>query len=135
MGASQRNKGARGERELAKLLEDYLGVAVTRNLMQTRDGGHDLNGLPVALEVKRQETLRLQEWWFQAVTQATRVAKLPALAWRQNGKQWTFRVPLRLMNPAWPVNLTADVNIEAFCFAIRENIPDAVSKVRYGTDS
>lgn len=46
-----RRKGAEGER-----LADHLGVEITRNLLQSRQGGHDLSGLPVALEAKRYST-------------------------------------------------------------------------------
>ena len=51
-------KGKSAERELAKLLGDHLGLELSRNLDQTRDGGYDLIGLPgIALEVKRCERL------------------------------------------------------------------------------
>ena len=43
---SSRRKGKAGELEVADLLRDLLGTAVTRNLTQARDGGHDLIGLP-----------------------------------------------------------------------------------------
>jgi len=39
VGASQRNKGAAGERELAKLLSEALDIDCSRNLEQTRCGG------------------------------------------------------------------------------------------------
>ena len=37
-GRMARNKGARGENELAKLLSDELGFVVKRKLGQARDG-------------------------------------------------------------------------------------------------
>ncbi len=123
MSKMQRNKGARGERELAKLLEENLGLEVTRNLLQPREGGYDLKGLPVALEVKRCEQLRLKEWWHQAVKQALDTNKLhPVLAWRQNGKKWTFRVPINLFDGPCKTDWghTADISIDTFCLLIRE---------------
>ena len=44
MPVSERRKGADGERELAKLLYDRLGVELKRNLEQSRNGGYDLEG-------------------------------------------------------------------------------------------
>lgn len=93
MSKMSKSKGARGERELANILAEHLGIDVARNLSQSRDGGHDLDGLPLAVEVKRRETLRLGEWWQQAVEQAYVCGKVPALAFRQNRQPWQFLVP------------------------------------------
>ena len=41
-GAGSRRKGASGEREFAAALDDLLGIRLTRNLEQSRGGGHDL---------------------------------------------------------------------------------------------
>lgn len=122
MGVSQRNKGKRGELELAHLLEENLGVSVTRNLMQTREGGYDLNGLPVALEVKRQERVTLPQWWQQVCEQGGRAGKLPVLAWRGNRQPWRFRVMLRFIDGETPpvYCYTADLDLDAFCYILRE---------------
>ena len=93
MSKSQRTKGANAERELVRALGEYLNLDVRRNLSQVRDSGHDLDGLPVALEVKRQEQLKLGSWWEQAVTQAEEARKPPALAYRQSRQPWRFRLP------------------------------------------
>jgi len=51
---SQRKKGKAGELEIARLLRDHLGADITRNLLQARQGGADLLGVPGwAIEVKR----------------------------------------------------------------------------------
>lgn len=97
-GAKQ--KGAEGERELARLLIGWAGpkqaLELTRNLEQTRSGGHDLVGLEgygMAVEVKRVETKSIAEWWRQAVRQAEKAGNLiPVLAWRQNRQPWRFRI-------------------------------------------
>lgn len=136
MSARSRNKGARGERELARILSDHLGVEVARNLTQTRDGGHDLDGLPFALEVKRCERLALKAWWNQAVEQAEEIGKTPALAYRQNRQPWAFVVPLYAVAEvvAYPANtmrggwahrfeFTCQLGIEAFCLLARESLP------------
>jgi hypothetical protein len=66
-----RCKGRRGEQELARLLSDELGSVVARNLMQFREGGHDLLGLDGwSIEVKRAAQPQLTEWWIQALAQA-----------------------------------------------------------------
>jgi Holliday junction resolvase len=121
MAKMQRSKGARGERELARLLADELGTDITRNLLQTREGGHDLEGLPFALEVKRQETLNINAWWRQAVAQAEASGLSPALAYRQSRKPWKFIV--RLSDVSSSVNdtgLRCEIEMDAFCYLIRE---------------
>ena len=41
-GRMARNKGARGENELAAMLTDHLGFIVKRKLGQARDGADDI---------------------------------------------------------------------------------------------
>lgn len=41
MSKSQRDKGARIEREIIQILNERLGVGAVRNLSQSRDGGYD----------------------------------------------------------------------------------------------
>jgi Holliday junction resolvase len=121
MSASQREKGARGERELARLLRDRLGTSIERNLEQSRDGGADLiaDG-PLAglvIEVKRKERLDLQRSWNQACQQARDQDGWPCLAYRLDRKPWLFVLPLGCLHiirpaPSWEYRFTVD--IEAF---------------------
>lgn len=103
MGAASRNKGARGEREAAKLLLGWLADAgidadIHRNADQARSGGFDLVGLPwLAVEVKRAETLRQGDWWRQTVAQAKHAGRLPVLMYRQSRKPWRFRTAARVL--------------------------------------
>lgn len=102
MGKMQRNKGANGEREVLALLSERLGVTLSRNLSQTRNGGADCVELGrIRLEVKRQERLNINAWWKQAeeqslllVTNVTNNNKgerlIPVLAYRQSRKPWAF---------------------------------------------
>ena len=90
-----RNKGHDGEREVVKLLkpivETILGEGkLRRNLMQTREGGHDICGLDhLAIEVKRCETLEIEKWWKQTLRQAEQAGGLiPVLMFRQNRGKW-----------------------------------------------
>ena len=119
MGAFERSKGSRGERELAKILAEALGVEVRRNLLQFRESGHDLDGLPVALEVKRCETLNLPEWWRQAVRQGKAAGLPPVLAYRQSRRPWRFVLPLDMINPGLPGGLTVEVDLKAFCHILQ----------------
>lgn len=122
MGRMQRSKGARGERELANLLAEHLGTEISRNLLQTRQGGHDLDGLPFALEVKRHEQLSLNAWWEQATAQAESAGLPPALAYRQSRKPWRFILPLSSLCPSCTGDHTAELNLEAFCLIVREQL-------------
>ena len=94
MGKTSRTKGAKGEREFCKVLSeelDFLGVdsALSRNLSQTRDGGHDIAGLgQFAIEVKRAAVADVRSWWAQAVMQADDAGKFPVLAYRLDRRSW-----------------------------------------------
>ena len=92
-GRKSRNKGATGERELAALLTDALGVVVQRKLGQARDGGDDIQIGQYRIEVKRREALRLDEWCKQ-VEDAAGVGDVPVVAYRRNGQPWRVVVPL-----------------------------------------
>ena len=95
-GLRSRNKGKAGERELARLLRDELGEQITRNLVQTRDGGRDLIGLPgISLEVKRCERTEWPKWLEQAKAQSAD-GEYPVVAWRRNGKPWRVFVEMDL---------------------------------------
>jgi Holliday junction resolvase len=125
MGRAQRNKGANGERELARLLEGELGVAVTRNLYQVKHGGHDLEGLPVALEVKRAERLALGAWWIQTCENARIVGLAPCLAYRANRQPWTFRLAARDVVPELrdsepSADYVVEMPLACFCQWVRE---------------
>lgn len=99
---NSRAKGKAGERELIgelkKLLPPEMTSELTRNLDQTRDGGHDILGLgDWALEVKRYAEVLpadLERFWSQATEQARKDEKRPALAFRQDRRPW--RVVMRM---------------------------------------
>jgi Holliday junction resolvase len=103
---NSRAKGKSAERELANLLAQRLGIEFSRNLDQVRRcGGFDLVcDLPLAIEIKRQETVNVSQWWKQARRQATG-GKIPVLAYRQSRKPWAVVVPL-----AWLTGLNLDLD-------------------------
>jgi hypothetical protein len=100
------NKGASGEREVARLLVAAMaGVEARVNAVRTPlsehvkrcsssqadRGGTDIVGIPgFAIEVKRGETLLLDKWWQQCVREAKK-GDMPVLFYRQNRKAWRVR--------------------------------------------
>lgn len=99
------NKGKTGEREVVDLLateiyylmhlnkyDDETTAAlhgiVQRNQNQSAVGGGDINILGMSVEVKRCETLAVEQWWRQCTTSAARNGDLPVLMYRQNRKPW-----------------------------------------------
>ena len=126
MGKMQRTKGQVAEREIARILNDELGVELVRNLEQTRDGGHDLIGLDGwSLEVKRHEQLSINAWWKQTTEQAERTGGRPALFYRQSRKPWSVVVDAHDMNPAtFPVSgrYTIQMDVQGWCQLVREEM-------------
>jgi hypothetical protein len=123
MGAMARSKGARGEREIIDVLQPIVDVAYQAagkqppqlkrtSSMQSDGGGCDVHGLDwLAMEVKRCETLHVEMWWQQCVSQA-RPGQLPVLVYRQNKRQWRVRlyVELAVLN----ICVLADLSIADF---------------------
>ena len=92
-GRMARNKGARGENELAAMLTDHLGFIVKRKLGQARDGADDIEIGKYRIEVKRRETLAVMQWVRQ-IEACTPADQVPVVAFRQNGQEW--RVIIRM---------------------------------------
>ena len=85
MGKMQREKGKRGERELAGILRDYC-----RRGQQYcgTSGDADVIGLPdVHIEVKRVEDLRLRKALQQSSRDA-RAGEIPVVMHRRNREPW-----------------------------------------------
>ena len=92
-----KSKGASGEREFGKWLLDNFkllsenNIIPERNLLQTREGGADITNVPCFIfEVKRCETLSLQNWWLQV--NRVKSQKIKVVAYRQNRKPWNFLI-------------------------------------------
>lgn len=131
MGKASRVKGAGGEREFAKILEEHTGIRLERVLEQWRSGGYDLdkkNGdFPFAVEVKRRRIVRpgdITIWWFQTELQAVAADKVPVLAYRGDRRPWRVVVPLdalaKNLCSASGIDWTAELSVSAFCMLIRE---------------
>jgi hypothetical protein len=107
MGINIRTKGAEGERQVARALNEVIQTVlrkqewspeviagceqcVQRNQNQSAVGGCDLsNVFGLAIEVKRQEQLSVNSWWTQCVESATRNREFPVLIYRQNRQAWS----------------------------------------------
>lgn len=133
MAINSRNKGAAGEREVAKIIEDLLGVTCQRNLDQWRSGGFDLEGLDGwAIEVKRAKKPLLESWWQQTVDQARLADLKPVLWWRLDNQKWNVVVPLNLISQGLEysqgLDYTARLSPEGFACLIREKYSKSLDK-------
>lgn len=89
----RRDKGIRGEAEARKVLE-AAGFAV-RGLegmgdhlaIKTHHEGERIDTIVFHVEVKRQETLRVDFWHQQAIAEAPD-GTIPLLVYRRNGNPW-----------------------------------------------
>lgn len=92
MSVHSRNKGVRGEREVAKVFTD-AGLEV-RGLEGL--GDHLIvaaGNVTLHSEVKRQERVRIPEWIAQAVSEAP-AGTIPTVIFRQNRGRWYATIPL-----------------------------------------
>jgi Holliday junction resolvase len=121
MSASQRRKGANGERELFKLIAAELGIEVRRELAQTRSGGADtLDVQGWAIEVKRQEKEEIASWWAQTKAQAASQDRRPILFYRRSRQPWRAVVDLADLDGRFePDEETAIISFSAACFLMR----------------
>ena len=92
MGASQRRKGATGERELAQFLRSVIGIDAERSARngcdQAEDIHHGIVGLHI--ECKRVERLNVSE----AMKQAREAAggKIPTVWHRRSREPWLLTI-------------------------------------------
>ena len=91
MSASQRTKGATGEREFCELLKAHGFEGAKRLLGQARDGGGDVPLPPMLYEVKRYHAIAVRKWLDQAEQSVLNYkgCEVPAVAMREDGrKDW-----------------------------------------------
>lgn len=125
MAKMQREKGARGERELLGLLSEQLGTVVQRNLVQTRDSGADSLSIPgFSIEVKRQEIPFRQAWWDQVnATRHQNGGVIPVLFYRQSRHPWTAVFDLADICPNVDTGSLCHTDLSTICQLIREELP------------
>ena len=128
-GNKSRNKGQRGEREVCELLSKELGIKLTRNLSQTREGGSDCIQVPGwSIEIKRCNKINVNAFWNQTVMQSIRENKKPILFFRENYKPW--KACLLLNEVYTPITTIHDVapnelmfvSLEAACMIIQDDL-------------
>lgn len=91
---NSRNKGAKGERELAAKLRECGYNCRRRQQYSGANGDADVVGLPgVYIECKRVEKLNLYDAMAQVVRNA-KAGEIPTVFHRKNNKEWL--VTLRL---------------------------------------
>lgn len=113
MGASQRRKGAVGEREAADALYEATGMAWRRTApLQTHGGGRDRPDIDcddtpapgLHTEVKRGRRVGIRAALRQAEGDCG--ARVPWVLWRDDRDEWTVTVRLRhlrqLARLLWP---------------------------------
>ena len=95
IGKASREKGKRGERELANLLRSY-GFENSRRGQQFcgKDGSADVVGLPgIHIECKRVERLNLENAMEQS-QQDARPGEIPIVCHRRDRKPWLVTLTL-----------------------------------------
>lgn len=90
MGKRSREKGKRGERELAHVLQNLGFYAVRRSQQYCGSADSaDLVGLPgVHIECKRMESFSPYKALEQAAGDSAGTSNLPAVIHRRNGQPW-----------------------------------------------
>ena len=124
---NSRNKGASGERQVARILEDELGIKFKRNLdqYQTSDLG-DLTpdvAIPFTIEVKTyaKGTGCRDVWWEQVKKAAALTGLTPCVIYKYDRRPWRVALPLsHFMYDDHDQRV--DVSIETFCYIIRERL-------------
>ena len=91
MGASQRQKGAAGEREWVGVLRARGYNVEGRQLGQARDGGGDVRYGGILYEVKRYNKIAVRKWLDQAEASVIQYKQneIPIVAMREDGRtEW-----------------------------------------------
>ena len=94
-GSSSREKGARGERELAEILRDKYGYDTRRGYVFYKQP--DVVGLEgIHIEVKRVERLSIDAAWKQSVEGSEKKQDGdPAVFHRKNRREWLVTISLK----------------------------------------
>ena len=94
IGKQNRQKGAAGEREIAAILTEELGIPVKRILGQARDSGSDISTPPYRWEIKRRKAGNIAYQWMEQATVSLLPGERPIVAFRSDGKRWMVVMPL-----------------------------------------
>jgi len=126
-----RNKGAAFERQVAKMLQDELGVTFKRDLEQYRAADHgdlipDDEAFPFTLELKRYASGVgcKPQWWDQVKRACVATGKLPCVIYKYDRQDIRCVVPFTALYAAFGsehrCDHQAEMTFEAFCYLVRE---------------
>jgi sRNA-binding carbon storage regulator CsrA len=94
-GKRNRQRGQEGEREVAAILTENLGIPVKRLLGQERDKGSDILTKPYRWEVKRRKRIaNIYEWLEESFNGLQSYSEIPVVVFRADGKQWMVAIQL-----------------------------------------
>ena len=124
-GKFSRDKGKRGEREIANIIKELTGWDVKRKV-RNLVGESDLEGVPNwSIEVKNCATLSVPAWWMQTTTQAMFTRMYPVLFYKVPRKGWRAVWPVSVILSdsidLWPAyDMTCESSVEAWAAVARE---------------
>lgn len=113
MSKSQRVKGAAFEREVCTLLSEALGVAVRRNIGQSRDGGDDITVGRVRIECKRRAKVAAYEWIDQ-VERACSAGEVGVVVFRADQRRPYAIVPVEQLVTLLRLEAEAGAGVAAY---------------------
>lgn len=126
-----RVKGANFERELARMIKDYLGVDTKRDLEQYRASDHgDLIGLDGwTIEAKRYAHNAggnyKPEWWAQVTSSSNAAGTEPVLIYKYDRQPIKCVVRLSSINADFAgKDNTATISFDTWCMLVREGWAD-----------
>ena len=128
---NSRQKGAQGEREVAKELFEELGIEFKRDLRQYQSADYgdlvaQVDNFPFSIEVKRHKkgwTCR-PEWEEQTQKSAQVTNQYPCVIYRFDGQQWRCRIWFSALAESYGATCThdgkVDLSIHDFAWVARE---------------
>ena len=123
---NSRNKGASGEREVAKILREEIGIEVHRNWQaQAAGGGADILIPGWAIEVKRAKVARMASWWTQAAVQAMSSGRHPLLVYRLDRGDWRALMSMCALRPDLGCHHQVEMNLACWANFYRVTYADA----------
>lgn len=91
---NSKQKGARAEREVARILRDhgYLDAHRTAQYCGNTGEAADVDGVPgFHIEVKvrgEKEYLAIEDWWNKLVSESDLSGRIPVLVYKKDRKKW-----------------------------------------------
>ena len=123
MSKASRDKGQRGELQVAGMIRDLTGWDVRRKVRQ-HDGDSDLEGVPGwSVEIKNHASATLgdvRKWWDQCVSQSGWLR--PVLFYKRQRGEWRAVWTDASNRNDWGYQWTVEGSIEAWAMVAREGV-------------